>query len=38
MLAAYDDEAEACGWFGPEVAFGLAYKYFQPGQPMLDGD
>jgi hypothetical protein len=38
MITAYDDEAEACGWFGPEVAFGLACKYVQPGQPMLDGD
>jgi hypothetical protein len=33
---AYDDEAEATGWFGPEVAFGLMYKYIQPGQPVLD--
>ncbi len=36
MIAAYDDEAEACGWFGPEVAFGMAYKYVQPGQSILD--
>ena len=38
MITAYDDEAETCGWFGPEVAFGLAYKYVQPGQSILDGD
>jgi SAM-dependent methyltransferase len=36
MVAAYDDEAEASGWFGPEVAFGLAYTYVQPGQSILD--
>jgi hypothetical protein len=36
MVAAYDDEAEACGWFGPEVVFGLAYTYVQPGQLILD--
>jgi predicted TPR repeat methyltransferase len=36
MVAAYDAEAEACGWFGPEVAFGLAYTYVQPGQSILD--
>ena len=36
MAAAYDEEAEATGWFGPEVAFGLAYTYVQPGQSILD--
>jgi hypothetical protein len=36
MAATYDDEAEACGWFGPEVAFGLTYKYVQAGQSILD--
>ena len=36
MVAAYDDEAEASGWFGPEVAFGLAYTYVHPGQSILD--
>jgi predicted TPR repeat methyltransferase len=36
MVAAYDAEAEASGWFGPEVAFGLAYTYVQPGQSILD--
>jgi len=23
MITAYDEEAEATGWYGPEVAFGL---------------
>lgn len=32
----YDEEAEATGWFGPEVAFGLIYKFIQPGQSILD--
>jgi len=32
----YDEEAEAAGWFGPEVAFGLTYKYIQPDQSLLD--
>jgi predicted TPR repeat methyltransferase len=36
MAAAYDEEAEATGWFGPEVVFGLAYQYVQPGQSILD--
>ncbi|MEJ2737911.1 MAG: class I SAM-dependent methyltransferase [Anaerolineae bacterium] len=36
MAAAYDDEAEASGWFGPEVAFGLACAYVQPGQSIQD--
>ncbi|MBN1615611.1 MAG: class I SAM-dependent methyltransferase [Deltaproteobacteria bacterium] len=36
MVAAYDDEAEASGWFGPEVVFGLTYRYVQPGQSILD--
>lgn len=34
--AAYDGEAEAVGWFGPEVALGLAYRHIQPGQSILD--
>jgi predicted TPR repeat methyltransferase len=33
---AYDEEAEASGWFGPEVAFGLAYTHIQPSQLLLD--
>lgn len=36
MVAAYDEEAEASGWCGPEVAFGLAYTHVQPGQSVLD--
>ena len=36
IVEAYDEEAEATGWFGPEVAFGLIYKYIQPGQSILD--
>jgi predicted TPR repeat methyltransferase len=36
MVSTYDNEAEACGWFGPEVAFGLTYKYVQPRQSILD--
>jgi predicted TPR repeat methyltransferase len=36
MIAAYDEEAEATGWYGPEVAFGLTYAHVQPGQSMLD--
>lgn len=34
--AAYDAEAEATGWLGPEIAFGLAYEYLSPGQSILD--
>lgn len=36
MVEAYDGEAEATGWLGPEVAFGLAYQHIQPGQSVLD--
>jgi len=36
MVATYDEEAEATGWYGPEVAFGLTYAYVQPGQSILD--
>jgi predicted TPR repeat methyltransferase len=32
----YDREAEATGWHGPEVAFGLAFGYIEPGQTILD--
>jgi predicted TPR repeat methyltransferase len=32
----YDQEAEATGWFGPEVLFGLIYKFLKPGQKVLD--
>jgi predicted GNAT superfamily acetyltransferase/SAM-dependent methyltransferase len=33
---AYDDEAEAVGWHGPEVVFGLAFQYVRPGEAILD--
>ncbi len=36
MITAYDEEAEATGWYGPEVAFGLTYAHVQPSQSMLD--
>jgi predicted TPR repeat methyltransferase len=36
VAAAYDEEAEATGWYGPEVAFGLAFAYVRPGQSILD--
>ena len=36
MITGYDEEAEATGWYGPEVAFGLTYAYVQPGQSILD--
>jgi predicted TPR repeat methyltransferase len=36
IITVYDEEAEATGWYGPEVAFGLAYAHVQPGQSMLD--
>ena len=32
----YAAEAEATGWFGPEILFGLAYKYVRAGQSILD--
>jgi predicted TPR repeat methyltransferase len=36
MAAAYDQEAEATGWHGPEVAFGLAFRYVRLGESILD--
>ena len=36
MVAAYDRDAEASGWYGPEGVFGLTYTYIEPGQSMLD--
>jgi len=36
IAEAYDGEAEATGWLGPGVAFGLASEYIQPGQSILD--
>jgi SAM-dependent methyltransferase len=32
----YDDEAQAMGWHGPEIVFGLAYDSVRPGQSLLD--
>jgi predicted TPR repeat methyltransferase len=32
----YDQEAEETGWFGPEILFGLSFKYLQPNQSFLD--
>jgi predicted TPR repeat methyltransferase len=32
----YDAEAEATGWYGPEVAFGITYRLIRPGQSVLD--
>ena len=36
MGTVYDDAAEASGWYGPEVVFGLSYKFVRPGQTVLD--
>jgi predicted TPR repeat methyltransferase len=36
LVKIYADEAEATGWFGPEVVFGLSYAYVQSGQSILD--
>jgi ubiquinone/menaquinone biosynthesis C-methylase UbiE len=33
---AYDEEAEASNWFGPEIVFGLSFKYVTPGDKILD--
>jgi predicted TPR repeat methyltransferase len=35
-VAEYDGDAEATGWHGPEVAFGLAFKYVRAGESILD--
>jgi len=36
LIKAYEDEAEATGWYAPEMAFGLAYEHVMPGQCILD--
>ena len=36
LITAYAEEAEATGWFGPEVVFGLSYTFVKPDQSMLD--
>lgn len=33
---AYDAEARATEYLGPDIAFGLVYEYTQPGQLLLD--
>lgn len=32
----YDNQAHKTAWFGPEVVFGLAYEFIQPGGLLLD--
>nr|NQU94068.1 class I SAM-dependent methyltransferase [Bacteroidota bacterium] len=32
----YDDEAEATNWLGPELLFGLCFKYVNAGERILD--
>ncbi len=32
----YDQEAEATGWFGSEILFGLSFKFVQTRQTILD--
>jgi ubiquinone/menaquinone biosynthesis C-methylase UbiE len=32
----YDAQAEATGWLGPEVVFGLAYEHIRRGDTLLD--
>lgn len=36
VAGAYDEEAEATGWFGPEIVFGLAYASIRPGESIVD--
>jgi predicted TPR repeat methyltransferase len=36
MADVYDEWAEATGWRGPQVAFGLAFRYVRPGESILD--
>jgi predicted TPR repeat methyltransferase len=36
MVEAYDAEAKATGWLGPEIVFGLTREYIHPGQSILD--
>jgi hypothetical protein len=31
-----DKEAEASSWFGPEIIFGLSYKYIKAGEKIID--
>jgi predicted TPR repeat methyltransferase len=36
VIATYDDEAEASGWYGPEVIFGLMYHFVKSGESIMD--
>ena len=36
LANAYDDQARKTNWLGPEVVFGLAYEFMQPGNSVLD--
>lgn len=36
MANEYDRSIDAQGWRGPEVIFGLAYAFVEPGQSVLD--
>ena len=36
MSGDYDKKAEEYDWRGPEVAFGLAYAFVNPGESILD--
>jgi predicted TPR repeat methyltransferase len=32
----YDEEAEATGWLGPQVVFGMAFEFIERGESLLD--
>jgi 2-polyprenyl-3-methyl-5-hydroxy-6-metoxy-1,4-benzoquinol methylase len=32
----YDKQAKNTNWFGPDVVFGLAFEFVQPGDTLLD--
>ncbi|MCP4545252.1 MAG: class I SAM-dependent methyltransferase [bacterium] len=32
----YDAQADATGWLGPEIVFGLAYRHIRSGDTLLD--
>ena len=36
IAESYDRSATESGWLGPEIAFGLAYRYIRAGQTVLD--
>jgi len=35
-VESYDEKAEAVGWYGPEIVFGLAYASVRAGESILD--